>query len=119
VGPYAQAVVHDGLLFVSGQIPLDPATGQLVEGDIELQTERVFQNLEAVLQAAGSSFDHVLRATIYTTDLALFARINTVYARRFSGGVRPARTTIQAAALPLGAEIEIDLIASCRPAPAG
>ncbi len=112
VGPYSQAVVHGGLVFASGQVPLDPATGRLVEGDIEVQTERVISNLAAVLEAAGSSLTRVLRTTVYLEDLSLFARMNAVYARRFDGDPKPARTTIEAAGLPLGAKIEIDVIAA-------
>jgi len=111
VGPYSQAVVHDGLLYASGQIPIDPATNALVEGDIETQTEQVFANLRAVLEAAGSSLDRVLRATVYLTDLTLFSRVNAVYAQHFRGDPKPARATVQAAALPLGAQVEIDVIA--------
>ena len=112
VGPYSQAVVHDGLLFASGQIPLDPATGEFVAGDVEAQTEQIFANLRAVLEAAGTSLDRVLRATVYLTDLSLFPRVNAVYERHFSGDPTPARTTIGAAALPLGAQVEIDVIAA-------
>lgn len=112
VGPYSQAIVHGGLVYASGQIPLDPRSGALVEGEIEAQTERVLENLAAVLSAAGSGLDRVLRTTIYVTDLALFARVNAVYARAFSGDPPPARATVQVAALPLGAQIEIDAIAA-------
>jgi len=112
VGPYSQAVIHDGLLFASGQIPLDPETGEMVGGDVEAQTERVFANLRAVLDAAGTSLDRVLRATVYLTDLSLFPRVNAVYERHFAADPKPARTTIGAAALPLGAQVEIDVIAS-------
>jgi reactive intermediate/imine deaminase len=112
VGPYAQAVAHEGLLFCSGQIPLDPATGKLVAGEIEAQTERVLENLGAVLAAGGSSFARVLRTTVYLADLALFPRMNAVYARYFASEPRPARTTIRAGALPAGALIEIDAIAA-------
>jgi 2-iminobutanoate/2-iminopropanoate deaminase len=112
VGPYSQALIHDGLLFVSGQIPLDPSTGALVADDVEAQAERVLDNLRAVLEAGGSSLDRVLRTTVYLTDLALFPRVNAVYARYFTREPQPARVTIQAAALPLGARIEIDAIAA-------
>jgi 2-iminobutanoate/2-iminopropanoate deaminase len=112
VGPYSQAVAHAGWVFASGQIPLDPDTGKLVAGDIEAQTERVIANLSAVLEAAGSRLAGVVKTTVYVTDLALFARINAVYARHFSGPVPPARATVQVAALPLGAAIEIDAIAT-------
>jgi len=111
VGPYSQAVVHGGLVFASGQIPLDPATGRLVEGEIEEQTRRVIANLRAVLEAAGSSLDRVLRTSVYLVDLSLFPRVNAVYAENFTGRPAPARSTVQVAALPLGAQIEIDLIA--------
>lgn len=112
VGPYSQAVVHGGLVFASGQVPLDPATGQLVGGEIEAQTERVIANLRAVLEAAGSGLERVLRTTVYLADLGAFARMNAVYSRHFTGEPRPARSTVQAAKLPLGAEIEIDVIAT-------
>ena len=112
VGPYSQAVAHGGLLFLSGQVPLDPGTGALVAGEIEVQTERVIANLRAVLEAAGSSLDRVVRTTVYLADLGLFARMNAVYGRHFSSDPKPARSTIQAARLPLGAAIEIDAIAA-------
>ena len=112
VGPYSQALAHDGLLFLSGQIPLDPATGALVDGEIEAQTRQVLANLSAVLEAAGSSLRQVLRTTVYLVDLSLFPRVNAVYAEHFSTTPRPARVTVQAAALPMGAQVEIDAIAS-------
>jgi 2-iminobutanoate/2-iminopropanoate deaminase len=112
VGPYSQAIALGGLLFVSGQVPLDPKTSALVEGDIEAQTERVIQNLDAVLRAAGTSLDRVVRTTVYVTDLTLFGRVNEVYARFFAGDPAPARATVQVAALPLGAQVEIDAIAA-------
>ncbi len=111
VGPYAQAVVAGGFVFASGQIPLDPETGKLVAGEIEAQTARVLDNLRAVLEAAGSSLDRVVRASVYLVDLAVFPRMNAVYARYFSGEAPPARSTVQVAALPLGAQIEIDVVA--------
>jgi 2-iminobutanoate/2-iminopropanoate deaminase len=111
VGPYSQAVVRDGRIYLSGQIPLDPASGALVEGDIEAQTERVLQNLQAVLEAADSGLADVVRTTIYLTDLANFGRVNAVYARFFDSEPAPARSTVQVAALPLGAEVEIDAVA--------
>ena len=117
VGPYSQAVVHAGLVFASGQIPIDPRTGRLVEGPIEAQTEQVIANLAAVLEAAGSGLDRVLRATVYVTDLALFSRVNAVYARHFGGTPAPARATVQVAALPLGAAVEIDAIAALPATP--
>ena len=111
VGPYSQAVVAGGFVFASGQIPLDPRTGKLVGGEIEAQTERVLDNLRAVLEAAGSSLDQVVRASVYLIDLAVFPRVNAVYARYFGGDPKPARSTVQVAALPLGAQVEIDVVA--------
>ncbi len=111
VGPYSQAVHCAPWLFASGQVPLDPATGKLVPGGIEAETERVIDNLEAVLRAAGSTLERVVRTTVYLTDLANFPRVNEIYARRFTGDPAPARATVQVAALPLGASIEIDAIA--------
>lgn len=111
VGPYSQAVVHDGLVYCSGQIPLDPATGKLVEGGIEEQMRQVVANLRAVLEAAGSSLERVLRCSVYVVDLSLFPRVNAVYAESFTGTPAPARSTVQVAALPMGADVEIDLIA--------
>lgn len=113
IGPYSQAVAAGGLLFLSGQLPLDPATQKLVAGEIEAQTVRVIENLAAVLAAGGSSLARVVRTTVYLTDLALFPRMNAVYARYFEQVPQPARATVQAAALPLGAQIEIDAIALC------
>jgi len=110
VGPYSQAVVAGGLVFCAGQIPLDPATGQLVGGDVQQQTARVMDNLKAVLEAAGSSFERAVKVTIYLADLGDFARMNEVYARYFTGAF-PARVTIQAAGLPRGAAVEIDVTA--------
>jgi 2-iminobutanoate/2-iminopropanoate deaminase len=110
IGPYSQAVRAGSMLFVSGQIPLDPATGVLVEGSIADQTRRVFQNIEAILKAAGASFDHVARTTVYLADMADFAAMNEVYATYFSSPA-PARSTVQAAGLPKNARVEIDVIA--------
>src|ERR1700687_3428006 len=110
IGPYSQAVVEDGLLFASGQIPLDPATSELVGGGIEQATERIFDNLESVLSAAGLTLANVLRTTVYLIRPEDFAPMNAVYARRF-GDPRPARSTVIVAALPKGASVEIDLIA--------
>jgi 2-iminobutanoate/2-iminopropanoate deaminase len=111
VGPYSQAIVSGGCVYVSGQIPLGP-DGKLVEGDVEAQTEQVLRNLAAVLEAAGSSLDRVLRTTIFLIDLAEFSRVNEVYGRHFAGDAPPARSTVGVAALPLGARVEIDCIAS-------
>jgi 2-iminobutanoate/2-iminopropanoate deaminase len=110
IGPYSQAVKHHGILYTSGQVALDPATGNLVEGDFAAQVRRVFENLKAVLAEAGSSFDRVLKATVYVTDLANFGTLNTIYAEYF-GSHKPARTTVQVAGLPKGAQVEIDFIA--------
>lgn len=112
IGPYSQAVsVPCGrMVFLSGQIPLDPVTQAMVEGDAAVQAERVLHNLEAVLAAAGLGFGHVVKTTIYLTDLGDFARVNEVYARRFPKDP-PARATVQVVALPRGAKVEIDAIA--------
>lgn len=109
VGPFSQAVKIDGFLFFSGQVAQDPATGRVVEGGVVAETERIFQNLSAVLKAAGRSFDDVVRAGVYLTNMSDFALMNGIYARHFSQPF-PARTTIGAAALPLGACVEIDLV---------
>ena len=114
VGPYSQAVRQGRWVFASGQIPIDPATGELVGGEIEAQTERVLENLRAVLEAAGSSLGRVVKTTIYVTDLSLFGRVNAVYGRFFSSDPAPARATVQVAALPLGAGIEIDAVARAK-----
>ena len=111
IGPYSQAIRAGSLLFVSGQIPLDPATGQMVEGGIAAQTHRVFQNLAAILEAAGTSFDQVVRTTVYLADMNDFAAMNEVYGTYFSSPA-PARATVQAARLPRDARVEIDVIAA-------
>jgi 2-iminobutanoate/2-iminopropanoate deaminase len=110
IGPYSQAVDLGDLVFCSGQIPLDPASGQVVEGDIQAQTDRVLRNLEAVLKAAGLGLRDVARTTVFMTDLAEFARMNEVYARYFAESP-PARSTVQVAALPKAVRVEIDAIA--------
>jgi 2-iminobutanoate/2-iminopropanoate deaminase len=110
VGPYSQAVRAGEIVFLSGQIPLDPATGQMVPGDIGAQTERVLENLRAVLAAAGCTFADVARTTIYLVDLAHFATVNEIYGRALSPPY-PARATVQVSALPRGAQVEIDAIA--------
>jgi 2-iminobutanoate/2-iminopropanoate deaminase len=114
VGPYSQAVEHAGWIFASGQIPLHPGTGELVPGEVEEQTRQVLANLGAVLEAAGAALADVVRTTIYLTDLAHFPRVNGVYAEHFTSEPRPARATVQVAALPLGAAVEIDAIAIRR-----
>lgn len=110
IGPYSQAVQAGGFVFCSGQIPLDPATGALVTGDIGAETERVLKNLAAVLEAAGVTFANVVRTTIYLTDMNDFAAVNAVYAKWFKD-TPPARATVQVAALPKGARVEIDAVA--------
>jgi 2-iminobutanoate/2-iminopropanoate deaminase len=118
IGPYSQAVIDDmsrpgsrQLVFLSGQIPLDPSSGQVVQGDIAAQTERVLQNIKAVLEAAGASFDSVLKTTVYLKDMDDFSKMNEVYGRYFKQNP-PARTTIQAAKLPRDVMVEIDAIAA-------
>jgi 2-iminobutanoate/2-iminopropanoate deaminase len=110
IGPYSQAIRAGNLVFLSGQIPLDPATGQMVEGDIAAQTTRVMKNLEAVLAAAGCGFESVVRTTIFLTNLADFQVVNEIYGKAFPTAP-PARATVQVAALPRGAKVEIDAIA--------
>lgn len=111
IGPYSQAIRAGSLLFVSGQIPLDPATGAMVDGDVAIQTHRVFANLKAILEAGGTSFEHVVRATVYLADMNDFATVNEIYGGYFSDPA-PARATVQAARLPRDARVEIDVIAS-------
>nr|PZN86049.1 MAG: reactive intermediate/imine deaminase [Acidobacteriota bacterium] len=110
LGPYSQAIEAGPFLFVSGQIPLDPATGQLVDGDIARQTEQVLRNLRAILAAAGLSFAHVVRTTVYLKDLGEFEAMNAVYAR-FMPDPPPARSTVEVARLPRDVRVEIDVIA--------
>jgi 2-iminobutanoate/2-iminopropanoate deaminase len=110
IGPYSQAIVAGGFVFVSGQIPLDPATGKVVEGDIKAQTERVLQNLAAVLEAAGTSFRHVVKTTVFLQDMGDFAGMNEVYAGAF-GEHKPARSTVAVKTLPRNVLVEIDVIA--------
>ncbi len=111
IGPYSQAIKGGNLLFLSGQIPLDPATGQLVPGGIEAQTRQVFTNIGAILGAAGLSFDAVVSATVYVSDMNDFAKVNEVYATYFSSPA-PARATVQVARLPKGALVEIQITAA-------
>ncbi len=110
IGPYSQAIKAHGLVFASGQIPLDPATMQLVEGGIREQTERVLENLQAVLAAAGSALDRVVKTTVYLADMNEFAAMNEVYAKYFSE-TKPARATVQVARLPRDVRVEIDVVA--------
>jgi 2-iminobutanoate/2-iminopropanoate deaminase len=111
IGPYSQGVIAGGLLFVSGQIPIDPATDKLVEGDITVQTEQVLKNILAVLKEAKMGPENVVKASVFLADLADFPRMNEVYGK-YLGKEPPARSTIQAAGLPKGARIEIDVIAA-------
>lgn len=114
IGPYNQAVAYNGLLYVSGQIALDPVSGQLVLDDIETETHRVFQNLKAILEAGGSSLQQVLKATVFIKDMELFGRINAVYGEYFKPESAPARETVQVSALPKYVNIEISVIASTQ-----
>lgn len=113
IGPYSQAIVSGDLVFTAGQIGLDPATGEIVGGEIKLQTARVLDNLAAVLEAAGSGLDRVVKCTVFLADFAEFAAMNEVYAQRF-GQHRPARSTVGTSALPRGARVEIECIAVRR-----
>ncbi len=110
IGPYSQAVVSKGFAFLSGQIPLDPATGKLIDGDIAAQTVRVFDNLKAVLEASGSSLAQVVKTTVYLKDMGEFAKMNEVYATYFPDQP-PARATVEAARLPRDVRVEIDCVA--------
>lgn len=110
IGPYSQAIVAGGFVFVSGQIPLDPATGTLVDGDITAQTHRVLKNLDAILRAAGVSFNTVVKTTVYLADMSEFAAMNAVYGEYFPAPA-PARATVQVARLPRDVRVEIDVIA--------
>jgi 2-iminobutanoate/2-iminopropanoate deaminase len=111
IGPYSQGIRAGSLLFVSGQVPIDPSTGNVIEGDIAAQTHRVFQNIGEILKAGGASFEHVVRTTVFLADMNDFAAMNAVYATYFSAPA-PARATVQVSRLPKDARIEIDVIAS-------
>ena len=113
IGPYSQAVIANGLLFTAGQVALDPASMQVVEGDIVTQTEQVLRNLDAVLASAGASWTDVVKTTVFLTDMRDFARMNEVYAR-VMGDARPARSTVQVSGLPRGVLVEIELIAALQ-----
>ena len=110
IGPYSQAIVAGNFVYTAGQIPLDPVTGQIVQGDVTVQTERVMRNLAAVLEAAGTSWAHVVKTTVFLQDMADFPRVNEVYGRMI-GDARPARSTVQVSALPRGVLVEIDAVA--------
>jgi 2-iminobutanoate/2-iminopropanoate deaminase len=116
IGPYSQAVVAGGFLFASGQIPLDPDTNELVQGNIEAQTERVLRNIEAVLKQAGLGLGDVVKTSIYLADMGEFSRVNAVYARFFDDQP-PARSTVEVSRLPMGVSVEIDVIAEAGQAP--
>jgi 2-iminobutanoate/2-iminopropanoate deaminase len=113
IGPYSQAIVADGWVYCSGQIALDPTTGQVVVGDVAAQTERALANLAAVLEAAGASLGTVVKTTVFLADMADFAAMNAVYERHFAGH-RPARSTVAAAGLPRSVRVEIDCVARSR-----
>ena len=110
IGPYSQAVIHEGTIYLSGQIPLDPVTGQVVEGDVAAQTERVLDNIKAVLAASGSSLDLVLKTTVFLKDMGEFSKFNEVYGRYFPENP-PARSTVEVARLPRDVRVEIDAVA--------
>ena len=110
IGPYSQAVVVDEWVFASGQIPIDPATGQVIDGSVAAQTDQVLRNLAAVLREASSSLGNVVKTTVYLADMGAFAEMNAAYAEHF-GDHRPARATVQAAGLPKAVDVEIDAIA--------
>jgi 2-iminobutanoate/2-iminopropanoate deaminase len=114
IGPYSQAVLAHGFLFISGQIPINPASGKVEEATIEGQARQVFANLKAILHAAGLSFDHVVRSEVYLKDLAHFPVMNQIYTEFFTGAVKPARQAMQVAKLPLDVLIEISCIAVCK-----
>ena len=113
IGPYSQAIVANGFVFCAGQIPIDPANGQLITGDVKAQTERVLANLSAVLAAAGAGWKDVVKTTVFLADLSHFPIVNEVYAAAL-GDARPARSTVQVAALPRGVLVEIDAIAVAK-----
>ena len=110
IGPYSQAIVAGNFVYTAGQIPLEPVTGQIVQGDVTVQTERVMRNLTAVLEAAGTSWAQVVKTTVFLQDMADFPRVNEVYGRMI-GDARPARSTVQVSALPRGVLVEIDAVA--------
>jgi 2-iminobutanoate/2-iminopropanoate deaminase len=110
IGPYSQAIIANGFIYTAGQIALDPATGQVVEGGISEQTTRVMANLKAVLEAAGSSFTQVIKTTVFLVDMADFAEMNAVYSKAF-GDHKPARSTVAVSGLPRGVRVEIEVVA--------
>ncbi len=112
IGPYSQAIIVNGMVYTAGQVGIDPVTGRLVEGGIEEETRRVLDNVKAVLEAAGSSLDKVVKTTVFLSYLGNFATVNGIYGQYFNTDTPPARSTVQVAALPLGAMIEIETIAT-------
>ena len=111
IGPYSQAVRAGDFLYVSGQVPIDPKTGAVVEGGIQAQAHQVFKNLKAILEEAGMSFDNVVKTTVLLADMGDFATVNEIYAQYFNGAILPARAAFQVAALPKAAMVEIELVA--------
>ncbi len=111
IGPYNQAIVHNGVLYMSGQIPLDPVTGQIVSDSIENETHCVLKNIKGILEAAGLGFEDILKCSVFVTDIGNFSRINAVYGQYFDDATAPARELVQVAALPRGVNIEISVIA--------
>ncbi len=111
IGPYNQAVISDGLIFCSGQIAIDPIAGALIAGDVGVQTEQALSNVAAVLAAAGATFADVVKTTIFLVDMRDFAAVNATYGAAFGAGIAPARSTVAVAALPLGARVEIEVLA--------
>ncbi len=111
IGPYSQAVISGGFAFLSGQIPLDPMTGQIIQGDVAAQTEQVMENLKSVLEACGATMDSVVKTTVFLKDMGEFAQMNEVYGRYFPANA-PARATVEAARLPRDVRVEIDCIAT-------
>jgi len=112
IGPYNQAVQFGNMLFISGQIALDPKDGTLYQGDIKTETEKVMENLRGILEAAGMNFSHVLKSSIFLMDMGLFAEVNKVYGEYFDEATAPARETVQVAGLPKGVQVEISMIAA-------
>jgi 2-iminobutanoate/2-iminopropanoate deaminase len=115
IGPYSQAIIAGNVVYTAGQVAIDPQTGKLVEGGIEEQTQRVLENLSAVLEAAGTSLHNVVKTTVFLSYMGNFAAMNGVYANYFKADMPPARSTVQAAGLPLGAMVEIECIALVNP----